>query len=1213
MAPEPPETASPPARAVSRRGFLTTGVTLLAGFGLTAAIPGTQAIASAAPATRGANSTTDLALFRPVSVSSTDYAPAAPEFAVDGLPDVGVAGSGWRAAAGDPQWIAVDLQAPCQISSVVLTFEAQPGDPFFDETTSRHNTTGAEILSSYAVAFSLDVSTDGQFWTTVYHTTSGTGGVTKIPLANPVTARYVRLAATSRATSNPLGLNGFQVYGTCAVQRPQVTGWTNWPARHGPVPALAVSPDGTVPIESGWALTMDEFAPSSDGAVLSGQSVDTSGWLPATVPGTVLASLVEQGHLPDPVGGMANLHIPEALSRHAWWYRRTFSVPSGLATGSGRHVWLEFDGVNNQADVWLNGTSVGTLSHPFGRAAFDVTSALRSGEQALAVRISPMPFPGSPGDKGPAGASFVDAGGEMFANSPTYVAVSGWDWMPAVRDRVSGIWNHVRLRSTGDIVIGDPRVDTALPNLPDTSTAQLTITVPVRNAGSANRQVTVTAAFDGVKVSSTVTVTAGGQTDVVFDPNTYAQLKLTNPKLWWPNGYGDPSLHDLTMTATVGGTTSDQRKIRFGIRKIDYQYGLPFAINGATDSGTQTINFPAQNARYVRIQGARRATGWGISLWTLSVVDSANPSTDLALNKTATASSVDNPGNAPQNAIDGNANTRWSSAYEDNQWITVDMGSAQRFDRVVLVWEQAYALTFSVEVSADGTTWTDVSDVDNTPDPLTVLVNGVKVFCRGGSWGWDELLRRMLPDRMNDVVAMHRDQNFTMIRNWIGCSYREELFAACDENGILVWNEFWDGFSADPANHDIFLAQAKDTVLRYRSHPCLVVWFGCNEGTPPAVIDSALDQIVTSNTDLLYQSDSNAGIITGDGPYHWVDPSSYFTGDATGGNIGFHSEIGIPTVSVLESMRNLIGDAHDPGWPADGPWFMHDWSSQGNQAPQTYVAGIEARLGESTTLAEFCRKAQFANYESMRAIFETWNSQLWHNASGVLLWMSNPAWHSTVWQTYDYDLDVNGSYYGARKGCEAHHVQANLSTWQVTAVNHTPTALSGATVTAQLYDLTGAPLGGAQTQDLDIAASSITQAFTVAFGASLPALHLLRLRMTDQHGSLLSENTYWRYRSDTDMQNLNTVGETSLGVSLSPSGNAYTATIRNTGSTIAPMIRLSLRESNGKDRVLPTLYGDNFFWLLPGESRTVTVTPRRPVSSPKLFVEGYNVPATLTN
>ncbi|HEY2060271.1 MAG TPA: glycoside hydrolase family 2 protein, partial [Amycolatopsis sp.] len=59
------------------------------------------------------------------------------------------------------------------------------------------------------------------------------------------------------------------------------------------------------------------------------------------------------------------------------------------------------------------------------------------------------------------------------------------------------------------------------------------------------------------------------------------------------------------------------------------------------------------------------------------------------------------------------------------------------------------------------------------------------------------------------------------------------------------------------------------------------------------------------------------------------------------------------------------------------------------------------------------------------------------------------------------------------------------------------------------------------------------------------------------------------------------------------------------------MVRLSLRERNGTDRVLPTLYGDNYFWLLPGESRTITVDPHRAVDHPRLRVEAYNVSAKL--
>src|SRR5262249_35247456 len=159
--------------------------------------------------------------------------------------------------------------------------------------------------------------------------------------------------------------------------------------------------------------------------------------------------------------------------------------------------------------------------------------------------------------------------------------------------------------------------------------------------------------------------------------------------------------------------------------------------------------------------------------------------------------------------------------------------------------------TYTVQVSNDNATWTDVIAVDNAPTPLKFVVNGVPVFCRGGSWGWDELLRRMLPDRMNAVMAMHRDMNFTMVRNWIGSSDREEFFAAADANGRLVWNEFWDASGIDPADHTAYLDIARDTLLRYRSHPSLAVWFGCNEGNPPAALDTALRDAVSATTGLL--------------------------------------------------------------------------------------------------------------------------------------------------------------------------------------------------------------------------------------------------------------------------------------------------------------------------------------------------------------------------
>ncbi len=586
------------------------------------------------------------------------------------------------------------------------------GDP-------RDSTTGQEILSSCAVDFVVETSRDRSAWTSVYRTTSGAGGVVDIALDRPVTARWVRLTVHKRSNANPLGLNGFEVYGAARGHRPAATGWTDWGTRRHTAPALTVAADGTVPLESGWTLTLDDWA-GAGGADLSRPSADVSGWLPATVPGTVLTSLVDQGLLPDPVAGFNNLHVPEALSRHSWWYRRAFALPKALRTGPDRHVWLEFDGVNHQADIWLNGQQVGGMTYPFARSAHDVTALLAAdGAQALAVRITPMPYPGSPGDKGPEGLSFVDAGATMMnRNSPTYLASSGWDWMPAVRDRVAGLWNHVRLRSTGHAVIGDPRVDTVLPDLPGTGTAELTILVPVRNADSADHEVTVSAAFDDVRVSRTVTVPAGRSVDVTFDPAGFGRLKLRDPELWWPNGYGDARLHDLTLTAAVGGQPSDRRETRFGIRQFGYEYDTPLPFTAGSDAYTQSVDLGARQARHVRVRCLTRATGWGSSLWTLAVLDSSAPGTDLALHKTATASSTDESDHQAGNATDGDATTRWSSSFDDDQWIEVDLGAQVSFDRVDLTWEQAYAQTYVVQVSADGSTWTDATSVDNTAVPL---------------------------------------------------------------------------------------------------------------------------------------------------------------------------------------------------------------------------------------------------------------------------------------------------------------------------------------------------------------------------------------------------------------------------------------------------------------------------------------------------------------
>ena len=72
------------------------------------------------------------------------------------------------------------------------------------------------------------------------------------------------------------------------------------------------------------------------------------------------------------------------------------------------------------------------------------------------------------------------------------------------------------------------------------------------------------------------------------------------------------------------------------------------------------------------------------------------------------------------------------------------------------------------------------------------------------------------------------------------------------------------------------------------------------------------------------------------------------------------------------------------------------------------------------------RLHRMVNYDSHRAIFKSWNSKMWNNPNGLLLWMTHPAWPSTVWQVYSWDYETFGFYFGSKKACEPVHVQINL-------------------------------------------------------------------------------------------------------------------------------------------------------------------------------------------
>jgi hypothetical protein len=358
--------------------------------------------------------------------------------------------------------------------------------------------------------------------------------------------------------------------------------WT-LPQSKAPIPAPAAKPayDGPALQPQGadaWTLAKwrliegPKVAP--DGALLSRPGYDAKAWYPATVPGTVLTTLVDRGVYPDPEYDLNNMAIPESLARQDYWYRTEFTPPQAL---DGRRPTLTFNGINYAAEVWLNGERLGEIKGAFVRGQFDLTGKLKPGEvNALAVRISPPPHPGIPHEQSiKAGAG--QNGGMQALDGPTFIATEGWDWIPGVRDRNSGLWQDVVLSASGPVRIGDPHLVTTLPRdargVIQTDRVEVEIDVPLDNATGHAVEATVTVAFDDVSATRTVEVAPGGAV-VTFSPAAFPQLAVRHPRLWWPNGYGAPALHTAHLTVSQAGVASDRRDVRFGMREITYELSL---------------------------------------------------------------------------------------------------------------------------------------------------------------------------------------------------------------------------------------------------------------------------------------------------------------------------------------------------------------------------------------------------------------------------------------------------------------------------------------------------------------------------------------------------------------------------------------------------------------------------------------------------------------
>lgn len=337
------------------------------------------------------------------------------------------------------------------------------------------------------------------------------------------------------------------------------------------------------------------------GAKLSSAQYNSADyWFPVTVPCTVLTGLVQNKVYPDPYIGMNNMLIPDASDsfnhqyhleqygflpgepnpwKKPYWYRTSFDVP---ASDKDKVFQLIFKGINYRAEVWLNGKRIADSSQMAGMFAeynLDVSNAVITGvKNILAVKIYPLDEPGLPArPQLTAMGDFYENGGPTgdIGKNVTMLCSVGWDWLPEVHDRNMGIWLPVYLRTTGKVIIEHPHIITALPNLPDTGLAKLSLGLVLNNKGDAvstgKLRITISPeTFKAVSFSAqrNITINAGGIKEIKLNDADIKEFIIKQPHLWWPNNYGNPDLYRIRIQYINGNTISDDTSFLFGIRTV---------------------------------------------------------------------------------------------------------------------------------------------------------------------------------------------------------------------------------------------------------------------------------------------------------------------------------------------------------------------------------------------------------------------------------------------------------------------------------------------------------------------------------------------------------------------------------------------------------------------------------------------------------------------
>ncbi len=531
-------------------------------------------------------------------------------------------------------------------------------------------------------------------------------------------------------------------------------------------------------------------------------------------------------------------------------------------------------------------------------------------------------------------------------------------------------------------------------------------------------------------------------------------------------------------------------------------------------------------------------------------------------------------------------------------------------------------------------------------------LNGRKILIRGGGWADDLLLDVKHKKLAAEVLyARHMNLNALRLEGFWGTS--QDLYNLCDENGILVmvgWSCHWEwehylGKPADepyggitsPEDIDLIALSWKDQLLWLRNHPSIFVWAQASDMVPHPDLERRYIEIQKEfdpTRPTLVSTKGKTSEVTGPsgvkmlGPYDYVPPVYWYVDTKNGGAYGFNTETGPgPQVPPVESLRKMLPE--DKLWPVNDLWYFHCCRGMFKTLDR-YNEAMDRRLGPAKGLDDYVAKAQFLNYEGMRAMYEAFIANK-HKATGVIQWMYNSAWPKLWWQLYDYYLQPNGAFYGARKAGEPVHILYHYGKQEVLAVNSTSTPSAKLKATIRVLDFGLKEVIG-KTVDFGLLADEVKTIDVLRLPAGLTSTYFLDLRIFKEKGQLVDANFYclstkpetldeenstWYVtpiKDFADLTALNDLKPVALkvksGFSKERPSTKVTVDLENPSPDLALMVEIRVVRNASGEVVLPIFLDDNYVTLLPNEQRRISglsVTEDLAGEIPVVKIRGPNV------